>query len=400
VADPEDVLRDAEIAGFDAFRDAPGGDLQALVELTAQVCDVPYAAINLITADKQHSIATVGVPRFVCAREDSMCAVVVDEAAPVVVADAREDERFCDNPLVDGRIARARFYASAGLTTQRGVTIGRLCVFDTVARTMTARQAGALQMLADRVVDLLELRRRSVELEESLAELTRTQEELHRSNKRLSYFAGQVSHDLRTPLTAMMLNTESVLLDPDLAEAPHLRAPLQAVLQAGTRMSGLIDDMLSFAQVGASLRMVEVDMGAVMASVAEDLAPQVAERSGTLDVGALPSVVGDERHLYSVLLNLVSNALKFTRPGVPPVVQVRAVRLPERWRFEVTDNGTGVPEAQRATVFLPFTRGSSDQSGTGIGLATARRVVEAHGGRIGLEDASGGGTVAWFELPD
>jgi signal transduction histidine kinase len=280
------------------------------------------------------------------------------------------------------------------------VTIGRLCVFDTVTRTMTAKQAGALQMLADRVVDLLELRRRSGELEESLAELTRTQEELHRSNKRLSYFAGQVSHDLRTPLTAMMLNTESVLLDPGLGEDPNLRAPLEAVLQAGSRMSGLIDDMLSFAQVGASLRMVQVDMGAVMASVAEDLAPQVAERSATLDVGALPSVVGDDRHLYSVLLNLVSNALKFTRAGVPPVVQVRAVRLPERWRFEVTDNGTGVPEAQRATVFLPFSRGSSDQSGTGIGLATARQVVEAHGGRIGLEDASGCGTVAWFELPD
>jgi signal transduction histidine kinase len=400
VAETQDMLRDAELAGFDVLRRPAGGDLQALVELTAQVCDVPYAAINLITTDEQHSIATVGVPPFVCARDDSMCAVVVDELAPVVVADASADERFCDNPLVDGRVARARFYASAPLRTGRGVAIGRLCVFDTEPSTMTAKQAGALQMLADRVVDLLELRRRSGELEESLDELTRTQEELHRSNKRLAYFAGQVSHDLRTPLTAIMLNTESVLLDPLVAEAPHVRGLLQAALDAGGRMAGLIDEMLGFAQVGASMRMVDVDLAATMAAVAEDLAPRVAERSASLEVEPLPTVVGDDQHLYSVLLNLVSNALKFCRPGVPPVVRVRAVRLEERWRFEVTDNGIGVPREQRAKVFLPFARGETDEPGTGIGLATARRIVEAHGGRIGLEDAPGGGTLAWFELPD
>ncbi len=255
-------------------------------------------------------------------------------------------------------------------------------------------------MLADRVVDLLELRRRSGELEESLDELTRTQEELHRSNKRLAYFAGQVSHDLRTPLTAIMLNTESVLLDPVVAKAAHVRGLLQAALDAGGRMAGLIDEMLGFAQVGASMRMVDVDLAATMAAVAEDLAPRVAERSASLEVEPLPTVVGDDQRLYSVLLNLVSNALKFCRPGVPPVVRVRAVRLEERWRFEVTDNGIGVPREQRAKVFLPFARGETDEPGTGIGLATARRIVEAHGGRIGLEDAPGDGTLAWFELPD
>jgi signal transduction histidine kinase len=394
----DDLLRDAEIAGFDALRDGPSHDLQALVELTALVCDVPFAAINLLTSDKQHSIATVGVPPFVCAREDSMCAVVVDETAPVVVTDAREDDRFRDNPLVDGRVARARFYASAPLVTGRGVAIGRLCVFDREPRTMTPRQAGALQMLADRVVDLLELRRRSCELEESLEELTQTQDDLHRSNKRLAYFAGQVSHDLRTPLTAMMLNTESVLLE--VAEVSHLQAQLAAALDAGRRMAELIDGMLAFTRVGASMRMVDVDLATVMATVAEDLAPTVAERSATLEVERLPTVVGDAQHLYSVLLNLVSNALKFSSPGVPPVVRVAAVRLEERWRFEVTDNGTGVPAEQRARVFLPFARGATDESGTGIGLATARHVIDAHGGRIGLDDAPGGGTVAWFELPD
>jgi signal transduction histidine kinase len=165
-------------------------------------------------------------------------------------------------------------------------------------------------------------------------------------------------------------------------------------------MSDLIDEILAFAQVGASLRMLEVDLDAVMTAVARDLAPRLAERDGRLEVAGLPTVVGDEQQLYSVLLNLVSNAVKFSRPGVPPVVRVSAERLEERWRFEVADNGVGVADEERATVFLPFVRGTTNEPGVGIGLATARRVIEAHGGRIGLDGEPGVGTTVWFELPD
>lgn len=400
VVDEEGRRREAEIERYGVLGREPGRDIQALAEITAQICDVPTAAINLITDSQQHQIATVGFEPSVCARADSLCAAVIDSGT-VVVPDAALDPRFQDNPFVTGSIGRVRFYASAPLRNDAGVTIGRLCVFDDRPRELDERQTEALRLLGERVVDVLELRVRSCELEESLVELTRIRDELDRSNKRLSHFAGQVSHDLRTPLTAMMLSTEAVAQDPKVAGDDYLQGLLDGAMAAGHRMSSLIDEMLEYAQVGASVQMMDVDLGLVATAVVNDVASLLHEHGGQVFVDPLPTVTGDERQLYAVLLNLVSNGLKYHRPGIAPVVRLGAKRLDGRWRFEVVDNGLGVPSARRAEVFLPFVRGNETVKGSGIGLATAKRIVDAHGGAIGLLPGPGGvGTTAWFEIPD
>ena len=113
----------------------------------------------------------------------------------------------------------------------------------------------------------------------------------------------------------------------------------------------------------------------------------------------MPVVCGDAQQLYAVLLNLLSNAVKFRRPGVAPVVEVRARAEGRGHRVEVRDNGPGVAAEERERVFDLYARIDPETPGSGIGLATARRIVETHGGEIGLEAADGGGTLAWFSLP-
>jgi GAF domain-containing protein len=192
--------RDALLRGYGVLDGTtPNRDLQALVDMTAQICAVPNAAINLITSTQQRQVAATGFEPAICLREDSMCAIVLERPDPVVVPDATEDDRFRLNPFVTGSLGDVRFYASAPLTTPKGGIIGRLCVFDTAPRRLTAEQQQALTVLADRIVDVLELRLRSRQLEESLSDLTAAQDELRRSNELLSVFAGQVSHDLRSP---------------------------------------------------------------------------------------------------------------------------------------------------------------------------------------------------------
>ena len=213
---------DREIERYGVLAEPAGRDLQALVDLAADFFDVPTAAINLITSDEQHQIATAGFEPSICAREDSMCAAVVAEPGPVVVPDATLDERFAANPFVTGAIGSVRYYASAPLITPRGITLGRLCVFDDRPRESTPEQHRALVVLAERVMDVLELRLRSREVEQSLDQLTRTRDELRRSNEALGHFAGQVSHDLRSPLMVISANAEMLSMEPAVADDPEL----------------------------------------------------------------------------------------------------------------------------------------------------------------------------------
>ncbi|MGN6160105.1 MAG: sensor histidine kinase [Marmoricola sp.] len=368
-------------------------DLQALVDLAAMVCDVPTAAINLISSDSQHQIATAGgIDPSVCSRDDSMCAAVIEDRRVVVVEDARVDPRFETNPFVTGIIGKVRFYASAPLTTPGGVTIGRLCVFDDVPHELSARRAEVLTVLAARIVDVLELRLRTRELEA-------IKDELHRSNESLSLFAGQVSHDLLQPLTAVLANAELLTFEPSVAEDPEATKLAQATLAAGDRMARLIDTILAYARAGGRLEVVEVPLDRLINDLRADLSVTLAQRDAEIRAVELPVVRADRQQLHAILQNLISNAIKFTPAHTRPIVRITATLDDGAWRIAVTDNGAGIPPERREAVFDLYSRGDLTVGGTGIGLATVRRAVEAHGGDVGIEDAPDGGTTVWFSLP-
>ena len=163
------------------------------------------------------------------------------------------------------------------------------------------------------------------------------------------------------------------------------------------RIDGLISVLLSFAAEGEPPGEDVVDLRAELASALDDLAGRVSPRS--VAVGELPVVRGDAAQLRSVLMNLLDNAAKFTEDGDTPDLEVDATRRDGRQRIEVRDRGRGVPEGQRERIFAPLTRLDKTVAGVGIGLATCRRIVEAHGGTMGVEERAGGGSVFWFELP-
>ena len=394
VIEQTDEVRVAQIGNYRVLTRPPRSDLVALVEIAAQVADVPMATINLITDSEQHQIATAGFEASVCAREDSMCNAVLKEGGPVIVHDASKDPRFRDNPFVTGVLGTVRFYATHPLVTPQGVPIGTLCVFDIEPRVLQPDQERALQHLADRVVDLLELELRTRELSSTVEDLRRAHAELERSNEVLAAFAGQVSHDLRNPLAAVGM---SLKLLTDKVESKDAKFFLERALSASRRMQALIDDLLSFARLGGELTRTSVDMGEVVAEVRDDLA--AALDGAIVEVGELPVVTGDPVQLRAVVQNLLANAAKFTRPGEPAHIEVGATWSQDRWRILIDDHGPGIAEDQRARVFEPLARVDESVEGSGIGLATCRRVIEAHGGKIGLDESPAGGTRAWFELP-
>jgi signal transduction histidine kinase len=395
----DDQRRVAAITAYDAVRLPPRAELESVVQLAARVAEVPKATVNIITDTEQHQIAAVGFEPSVCRREDSMCNVVLREARPVQLRDASLDPRFARNPFVTGEIADVRFYASYPLITRDGVAFGTLCVFDEEPRELSDAQQVALQTLAARVVDVFELRLRNRELALSLMEIQAVQAELERSNERLASFAGQVSHDLKTPLTTLSLSLSLIREDLDSGRvgADHVGL-LDRAIKGSERMSDLIDDVLDYARLGGTLKASEVDLAFVVGEVLDDLSVELDDVSVQID--RLPNVLGDRAQLRAVLQNLVANAAKYRDPGRAPHIHIGARHVQRAWRIEITDNGRGVPPADRNRVFEPLARADESVDGTGIGLATCRRIIGAHGGRIGIDPTYTDGARFWFELPD
>jgi signal transduction histidine kinase len=400
VVEIEDQRRVAAITAYGAVR-MPPRELQAVVDLAARVADVPMATINIITDTEQHQVAAHGFEGQVCSREDSMCTVVLEERRPVVVEDASRDSRLQANPFVTGVIADVRFYASFPLVSHEGVIIGTLCVFDERVREADRAALEAVAELASRVIDVFELRLRSRELALSLMEIQAVQAELQRSNERLAAFAGQVSHDLKTPLTSLSLSLSLIRDQLEHDElGPDSLGLLDRAINGSTRMATLIDDVLDYARLGGTLKATEVDLDFILGEVLTDLAPDL--EGATLDIGRLPTVLGDRAQLGAVLQNLLGNAAKYRSPSRPLEISIHARHVQRAWRIEISDNGRGVAPADRHRVFEPLARVDEQcgVDGNGIGLATCRRIVGAHGGSIGVDPSVSVGARFWFELPD
>lgn len=383
-----DVTRRDAIAQYHLVGEQSEPDLQGLVELAATVCGVPTAVINIIDDRMQHQIAAVGIQAATCEREDSMCASVISNPGRVVVSDARLDDRFAANAFVTGEVANVRFYASSPLITPSGVAIGTLCVFDDEVGELSDASSRALDLLAHQVIDVLELRR--------------VQRDLVASNQQLESFATQVSHDLRNPLTALTGFLELAADSPEMADAPRAAQSLARAEAAAGRMTSMVTDLLDFARMGgARPHMTQVDVAETVDAVLEDLDGALVRTGAEVTVDASTFVRGDDTLLRVLLQNLIANAVKFTVAAEKvPDVRVSVETLPDGWRISVDDNGDAVPTELRERVFEPMQRGhGADVQGIGIGLATCRRIVEAHGGTIGLDDSPAGGTRAWFVLP-
>lgn len=364
--------------------------LKNLVQLAAKLCGVPFGVINVVTSDQQQQVAAVGFEAAVCAREDSMCSQVFLSGKPTVVPDASLDPRLASNPFVTGEIASVRFYASVPLETASGFVLGSLCVFANTPGTPGKDQLGMLEILARQAVQLLELQRRTLQLNSALSEV-------RESNAKLAEFAGRVSHDLRGPLTTMLGYVE---VAGDEVDGDHPAAEyLQIIDASGHRMLAMLEDVLTYSRMGGALQRQRVSLQTVAAEVAKDLGLSFGS-GAVLDAEAMKLHV-DPGQLRTLLQNLVANAVNYRSPDRDLKVRISGISNYHGTTVFVADNGKGIAPEDRQRVLEPLIRlhRDGDGHGSGLGLAIARRVVEAHGGELSLKETPGGGTTAVISFP-
>jgi len=265
--------------------------------------------------------------------------------------------------------------------------------------SVLGRAAYADHLVTERTGELSEANQR---LEGEIAERRRAEEALKSRNRELESFVYMASHDLRTPLVgiegfARLLSEEySDRLDEEGKEY------LWRVRANAANMNSLLRDLLELSRVTSTQEPEErVPVAAVLTQVLNELdhAIQASEADVSVPEG-LPTVSASPTRLRQVFSNLISNAIKFAREGVNPRVEVTWEETAGGYRFLVKDNGIGIPQEHRREVFELFWRlKEKDVPGSGVGLAIVKRIVEAHGGEVGVEEAAGGGSAFWFTLP-
>ncbi|HJL19769.1 MAG TPA: PAS domain S-box protein [Sandaracinaceae bacterium LLY-WYZ-13_1] len=232
-------------------------------------------------------------------------------------------------------------------------------------------------------------------------ELERQREELARSNEELEQFAYVASHDLQEPLR--MVSSYTSLLASHLGDdLDEDAARFIAFAQDGaSRMRALIQDLLALSRVRTRGReLVALDARACIERALANLGVSLAETDARVEVDVSSRVRGDATQVVALFQNLISNALKF-RGDEAPHIRIGEQRVGDFVRFRVQDNGIGIPPRHAGRVFQLFERlhTREEHPGTGIGLALCRRVVERHGGRIGVESEGAGGSTFHFTLP-
>ncbi len=382
----------AAIAGYEIINAPPGdpglADLNALCELAATLAGVPTAAVNLIDDEYQHQVASYGSEPTTCRADEAICQTTLAEGHDVVLADASADPRFAESPWVTGRLAGIRGYCSTILRTPAGHPIGTLCVYDERPRTLSSQQVRALHILARHVVDVLELRMLT-------RQLAHSRDEIAQSQNRLAGFAGQISHDLKAPITAIIGFTE-LLQDLDTVEQDGAAAAyVGRCTSAARRMLAMVEDLLAFARVGGSLTLRRHALDTLLPAVLDDLGAAGADAEVSWSG---PDVLADGAQLRALVQNLVGNCLIY-RSERPCVVRVDTETDGQTTVLRVIDNGSGIPAESRADVLRPLVRLRKDVPGSGLGLAVCIRIVRAHGGTLEIGDTPGGGTTVTVRLP-
>lgn len=232
-------------------------------------------------------------------------------------------------------------------------------------------------------------------------ELTKINKELNAANKELEQFAYVASHDLQEPLrnitnyVGLLEKHAKANID---KETSHF---LEVIIRSSERMKILIRELLTFSRIGRSNVHQKIDCNKILNDVLSDLDYIIQKDHAVINKDRLPTIKGNRLEIRQLFQNLISNALKFQRKGVQPEIEIRFLERKTEWEFSISDNGIGIEDAYLNKIFLLFQRLHSEIEfpGTGIGLATCKKIVESNGGRIWAVSKKDSGSTFYFTLP-
>lgn len=363
----------------------PEDDYNQLTELAAEICGTPISLISFVDEKRQWFKSHYGTTAVQTPRELAFCAhAILNPKEVFIIEDARNDERFYDNPLVveDPNVV---FYAGIPLVENSGLPLGTLCVIDDKPNKLTKSQINSLRMLSNQVMKLLELRKNKKQLEKAL-------EKFEKKNQELERFAYIAAHDLKSPLgniaalTHFFIDHYAENLDAEAVEV------IELISKSSVKLRGLIDELLEYSKFD---KIIDEEKTAIDIQTLKDDIISLFSFKNKYDIrlkSDVPVLFTNKTALEQILINLVSNAVKYNDKEIA-VIEIEIIEGESQYKISVTDNGPGISKENQHKIFEIFevldTFDHNGETGNGIGLATVKKLVLALGGTIEVESEVG-----------
>lgn len=372
----------------------PEQDFEDITKIASEICQTPIALITLVDSDRQWFKSNHGLNVTETPRDYAFCAHAINNPNEILtVKDSREDIRFVDNPLVNG-YPNVIFYAGVPLVNPAGFSLGTICVIDNKPRELSEKQLDSLRSLSNQVVRLFEFRRMNKMLQES-------QKEIQTRNAELEQFAYVLSHDIKSPLnniislTEILTNNLKGKIDSDGEQI------VRHISNSSLRLKSLIDGIISHymgVRISANDKS-EINVATLFEEIV-DLLDSNNDHQITYS-SDIETIRINEVAIKQIMTNLISNSIKYN-DKTEVKIDISLAGSEDLYHFKIKDNGIGIDESQFSKIFETFaTLGTKDRfnnSGTGIGLATVKRLIEKLGGSISLQSEIGQGSTFEFSL--
>jgi len=384
----------AALHSYDIFDSGEEKDFDALTSLASAICQIPIALITFIDDKRQWFKSHHGTDMTENSRELSFCTHLLFSGEDVmIVSDPFNDERFVNNPVINGP-AKIAFYAGVPLINENGHALGTLCVLDQQKHTLSTQQIDALKTLAKQVVDKIELRRKVLILE-------KTNQELLNSNVLIQKFASMAAHDIKNPLSTIMLTSQALKIRLGKLQDEGCLRLVDLNITSTKNLLGLVDEMLEYSKAPSLLitKKQQVDLNSIlrkviaMLVVPENIEIIMPEENHSIYI----SIIAFEQ----IMLNLLSNAIRYNNKE-RGYIKIGFEQDDEFYRFEVEDNGIGIAEQYHEKIFgNNFTLKITDRynnKGSGIGLSTVKDLLSVLNGNISVRSVPGEGATFFATL--